>query len=73
MDYKRTYGDAFKFYKSLDRYPKRRRMDDETSTLGENHLENEMEIPVQYVPSGSRRTLPAERSIQSYKNHFFGT
>ncbi len=70
QDYKRAYADTFKFYKNLGHCPKYHRMDNETSTLVENYLENEMNIPVQYVPPGSHRTLPAERSIQSYKNHF---
>ena len=73
QDFKRAYSNTFKFYKSLGHSPKYHRMDNETSTLVENYLENEMDTTVQYVPPGNHRKLPAERSIQSYKNHFISS
>ena len=73
LDYKHAYSATFRFFKNLGHCPKYHRMDNETSALVENYLENELEIPVQYVPPGSHRTLPAERGIQSYKNHFIST
>ena len=73
QDYKHAYGNTFKFFKNIGHCPKYHRMDNETSSLIENYLENELEIPVQYVPPGSHRTLPAERGIQSYKNHFISS
>ena len=73
QDYKRAYADTFKFFRDMGHSPKYHRMDNETSSLIENFLENELDIPVQYVPPGSHRTLPAERSIQSYKNHFISS
>lgn len=73
QDYKRAYADTFKFFRDMGHSPKYHRMDNETSPLVENYLEKELGIPVQYVPPGSHRTLPAERGIQSYKNHFISS
>ena len=73
QDYKRGYANTFKFFKDLGHTPKFHRMDNETSSHVEHYLEQELGIPVQYVPPGSHRTLPAERSIQTYKNHFISS
>ena len=73
QDYKRAYADTFKFFRDMGHSPKYHRMDNETSPLVEDYLEKELGIPVQYVPPGSHRTLPAERGIQSYKNHFISS
>ena len=73
QDYKRAYADTFKFFRDMGHSPKYHRMYNETSPLVEDYLEKELGIPVQYVPPGSHRTLPAERGIQSYKNHFISS
>ena len=50
LDYKHAYSATFKFFKNLGHCPKYHRMDNETSALVENYLENELDIPTICAP-----------------------
>ena len=51
LDYKRAYADTFKFFRDMGHSPKYHRMDNETSSLIENYLENELDIPALQQPT----------------------
>ena len=46
------------------------RLDNETSALFKDHIENVEQIKYQLVPPHDHRTNPCERAIQTFKNHF---
>ena len=71
--YKKAYQATFNFFAKKGHTPNLHRIDNETSEIVHNYIENERNITIQYVSPGNHRTLPAERAIQTFKNHVIST
>ena len=71
--YMKAYQATFDFFANKGHTPNLHRIDNETSEIVHNYIENERRITIQYVSPGNHRTLPAERAIQTFKNHVIST
>jgi len=71
--YKKAYQATFNFFSQKGHTPNLHRIDNETSDIVHDYIENERKITIQYVSPGNHRTLPAERAIQTFKNHVIST
>ena len=71
--YMKAYQATFDFFANKGHTPNLHRIDNETSEIVYNYIENERNITIQYVSPGNHRTLPAERAIQTFKNHVIST
>jgi hypothetical protein len=68
-EYVKAYRKTVNFFRSKGNVINFQRLDNETSALLIDYLENEAKITVQLVPPGTHRTLKAERGIRDGKNH----
>lgn len=66
---KKGHEDGLKFFTSKGHIPIFHRMDNQTSSQVHSFIVDSMGIPVQYVPPNNHRSLPAERAIQTWKEH----
>jgi hypothetical protein len=65
-----AHSRANQFWTSFGRKPSHISLDNETSTELEAYLTDDAKMSYQYYPPGQHRANPAERAIQTAKNHF---
>jgi len=68
--YVKAYRSAFDFFKKLGHVFSIARLDNETSALLEQFLNTEAKVDHEFISAGTHRANKAERSIQTWKNHF---